>query len=353
MRGSRLAAPVDGARLIRRLQSEVTGADVNVPEVVHRPRRLQALAALEANAESSAEALDRIAALACRVLPAPVVLVNLVGADRQRFVGCSGEWTSTREMPVTHGFCPFALGADEAFAFTDARADPELADNPVVEQLGVVAYAGVPLRAADGEPVGTLCAIDTAPHEWSAEDLALLSDLAASAVAELQLLAASRHVARSRARVRAVAALSAALRPSLPVRDVVDEVMGAVACIGATAVWLLVMDDSGRGLRAAAAAGDDPEVVARHARVPLDAQLALAGVGDGDFLPTRSAVRERVAPVLDVVPDVGSMAWLALEAGDRRLGALGACFADERPLSPEDEEYLAAVAGVVSLSLAR
>ncbi len=329
------------------------GADVNVPDVVHRPSRLRALAALEMNAESSAQALDRIAALACRVLEAPVVLVNLVGADRQRFVGCGGPWTGTREMPVTQGFCPFALGAEEAFAFADARVDPELAADPAVEQLGVVAYAGVPLRAADGEPVGTLCAIDTVPHEWSPEDLALLSDPAASAVAELQLLAASRHVARSQGRVRTLAALSSALGPSRSSQEVAGEVMSALECIGATAVWLLVLDDSGRSLRAGAAAGDGAAVGERHARVPLDAQLALAPAGGSDFLPTRSAVLERVAPVLDVVPDVGSMAWLALQAGDRRLGALGACFADERPLSPEDEQYLAAVAGVVSLSLTR
>ena len=90
---------------------------------------------------------------------------------------------------------PFALGADRAFAFADARAEPALAANPVVEQLGVIAYAGVPLRVADGEPIGTL-AVDHAPHAWSDDDLDYLSDLAASAVAELQLLAAGRRAAR-------------------------------------------------------------------------------------------------------------------------------------------------------------
>ena len=160
-----------------------------VPEVVRRPSRLRALAELEANAESSAEALDRIARMACRVLDVPVVLVNLVGADRQRFVGCGGPepWASMREMPITAGFCPFALGADEAYALEDARVDPGPAANPAVEQFGVVAYAGVPLRAADGEPVGTLCAIDFEPRTWSEDDLGVLADLAAGATAELQL----------------------------------------------------------------------------------------------------------------------------------------------------------------------
>src|SRR5215210_792011 len=144
-------------------------------EVVRRPSRLRTLATLEANAESSAEALDRITRLACRTLDVPVALVNVIGADRQRFLGCGPlpePWASMREMPLTHGFCPYALAADDAFAFSDARTDPALADDPAA-RLGVVAYAGVPLRAGDGEPIGTLCAIDFEPHEWTSDELAL------------------------------------------------------------------------------------------------------------------------------------------------------------------------------------
>lgn len=339
--------------------SRQMAADAGLPDVVRRPSRLRALAALDANAESSAQALDRIAGMACRVLEAPVVLVNLVGADRQRFVGCGGpdqSWASVREVPLTHGFCPFALGAEEAFAFADARANPTLVANPVVEQLGVVAYAGVPLRAADGEPVGTLCAIDHEPHEWSQDDLATLADLAASAVAELRLLAATRQAARHQTRVRTLAALSSALGPALTARDVVDELMPVLDRMDASAACLFVLDESGQALRTTAAAGADPEVTARDARMPLDEQPSLSqvmGTGDPDFLPTRRDVRDRFAPMLEVVPNLGSIALLPLAVGEQRLGVLGVCFADERVLSTEDREYLAALAGVSSLALAR
>jgi GAF domain-containing protein len=335
------------------------GTGPTLPEVVRRPSRLQALAALEANAETSAEALDRIAAMACRLLHTPVVLVNLVGADRQRFVGCGGDepaWASVHEMPLTHGFCPFALGADEAFAFADAHDDPALAANPVVEQLGVTAYAGVPLRAADGEPIGTLCAIDLEPHDWSAADLAILSDLAASAVAELQLLAASRRATRQQGRVRTLGALSSALAPAGSAREVVDQLMPVVEGIDASAVWLLELDEPGQGLRSTATAGADPEVVARHERVPLEAQPPLAqvvGSGEPDFLPTRADVRDRFAPMLEAAPDVGSVALLPLTAGEQCLGVLGVGFPDERPLSDEERGFLSALAGISSLALAR
>ena len=335
------------------------GTDAGPPDLVRRPSRLQAVATFEVNAESSAQALDRIAGMACRLLEAPVVLVNLVGADRQRFVGCGGggpSWQSVREMPLTHGFCPFALGADRAFAFADARANPKLAANPVVEQLGVVAYAGVPLRVAGGEPIGTLCAIDHEPHEWSEDDIEILSDLAASAAAELQLLAATRHVARHQGRVRTLAALSAALMPASSAGDVIDEVAPLIDRMDASAVWLLAPDDSGRALRATAAAGADSDAIVQDAEVPLDAQLPLAtavSTGEPDFLPTRGDVRDCLEPMLEAAPDVGSAALLPLGAGAECLGVLGVSFADERALSADDREYLAAIAGLSSLALAR
>ncbi len=327
-------------------------------EVVGRPSRLRALAELGANAESSAEALDRIARTACRVLDVPIVLVNLVGADRQRFVGCGGPepWASMREMPLTAGFCPFALGADDAYSLADARVDPALASNAAVEQLGVVAYAGVPLRAADGEPIGTLCAIDYEPRTWSQDDLGLLADLAAGVIAELQLLTAARLLARDQARMRALTALSSALVSVETTREVTDEVMRAVDRFDPNAVLLLMLDESGQTLRTAAAAGADSEAAARHADVPLAAPLAPAEAvrtGEPDFVTTRADVRDRFEVLLEVVPDTGAVAVLPLTAGEHPVGALAMCFTDERAFSPDDRAYLAAVGGVSGLALAR
>ena len=332
--------------------------DAEVSQVVHRPSRLQALAALGANAESSAAALDRIARIACRVLKVPVVLVNLVGADQQRFVGCEAPepWPSMREMPLTAGFCPFALGAADAYSLADARTDPAHAANPAVEQLGVVAYAGVPLRAADGEPIGTLCAIDYEPRTWSQSDVMLLADLAESVIAELQLLTATRLMAQQQARLRALTALSSALVPAATPREVIDEVIHGLDRFDANAIWLLMLDESGETLRTAATTGADPEAAARHAEVPLAASLPPAEVvrtGRPDFLMTREEVRDRFGVILEVIPEAGSVAVLPLTAGDQHLGALGVCFASERAFNTDEREYLSALGSVSALALAR
>ena len=329
-----------------------------VSEIVRRPSRLRALAELGANAESSAEALDRIGRLACRMLDVPVALVNLIGADRQHFVGCSGPepWASMREMPLTAGFCPFALGADTAYALEDARSDPAFASDPAVEQFGVVAYAGVPLRAAGDEPIGTLCAVDYVPRAWSEEDLAVLSDLAAEVIAELQLLTATRLAARQRLRLRSLAELSSALAPARTAGDVLAEVGRTVDRLGSPAVWLSLVDESNRTLRTVAADGAAAEGLERQAEVSLAAPLPPAEVarsGEPEFLTTREEIGERFADLAEAVPQAGAAAVLPLTAGDERIGVLGLCFADERAFAAADREYLAALGGISALTLAR
>jgi PAS domain S-box-containing protein len=61
---------------------------------------------------------------------------------------------------------------------------------------GIVAYAGVPVRAPAalglrlaGAVLGSVCVVDFAPRRWSADDVALLEDMAAAITAELEVRA--------------------------------------------------------------------------------------------------------------------------------------------------------------------
>jgi len=329
--------------------------DPDVARVVRRPSRLRALAALDANAESSAEALDRITRVACRSLDVPVVLVNLIGADRQHIVGCRSTpepWASVGDLPLTHGFCPFALGTGEAYALADAREDPSVADNPAVREFGVVAYAGVPLRAAGGEPIGTLCAVDERPHPWSDEEIGLLSDLAASAIAELQLLAATRRAARHASCLRALGELGTALTSAATAQEVSDAVARAVDPLGAQAVWLWRVDASTLRPAAASAQGSAAPVPPRDVR--LDEPLLPAQVardGEPRFLATADAVSEGGG--LAAAGPARAAALLPLTAAETGHGVLGVGFGDERELADDERDYLRAVAGVAGLALAR
>ncbi len=137
----------------------------------------------------AAESLDRLTRLASRLLSAPVALVSLVEADRQVFASQTGlaePWATRGETPLSHSFCQHAVTSGQPLIVTDARKDPLLRGNSAISDLGVVAYAGIPLIVGR-QCVGSFCVIDATPRDWSEDDLALLRDLAASAMTELEL----------------------------------------------------------------------------------------------------------------------------------------------------------------------
>ncbi len=76
---------------------------------------------------------------------------------------------------------------------------------PTVESLGVAAYVGVPLQGPDGQRLGSFCAIDFAPHQWTDTDVEVLSELAASARREIELRARVRQLEAQTARLQEAA----------------------------------------------------------------------------------------------------------------------------------------------------
>jgi transcriptional regulator with GAF, ATPase, and Fis domain len=155
------------------------------------PKRLRALRATGLLDSPPEEEFDRITEIVRRVLAVPVALVSLVDADRQFFKSQAGlpePWASQRQTPLSHSFCQYAVESGEPLVVGDAREHPTLKDNLAVPDLGVIAYAGVPL-ITDGHALGSLCAIDHQPRVWTREQIDLLSDLAQLTVSEVKLAA--------------------------------------------------------------------------------------------------------------------------------------------------------------------
>jgi len=149
--------------------------------LLNDPARLDALHLLNLLDTPVEEAFDRVTRIATRMLSVPISLVTFVDSDRQFFKSSCGlpePWASERETPLTHSFCQYIVGSGQPLLVGDARLHPILQDNLAVPDLGVVAYAGVPLLAPDGQVLGALCAIDGNPHAWSEDEVATLHDLA-------------------------------------------------------------------------------------------------------------------------------------------------------------------------------
>lgn len=152
-------------------------------------RRLRAIAATGLHGREPDEAFDRLTRVTMALLDVPVSLVSLVEPERQFFLSCFGlpePWLTQRETPISHSFCQHCVVSGAPFVVDDARRHPLLENSPAVEDLGVVAYAGVPITTSDGSVIGTLCAIDSNPRAWKDEEISLLSDLAATALSEIE-----------------------------------------------------------------------------------------------------------------------------------------------------------------------
>ena len=154
---------------------------------------------------------DRIARLAQRHFRVSISFISLLDRDRLWFKAKAGLQQS--ETPREASFCAHAIAARLPLVVHDTLLDPRFAENPaVVGEPRVRFYAGIPLRAEDGQFIGTLCIADGAPRRLTDEEFADLRDYAAMAEQELlreDASAVSERLRRSEERFHLLVSTSA------------------------------------------------------------------------------------------------------------------------------------------------
>jgi DNA-binding response OmpR family regulator len=197
-----VAPPADPVAIRAWIQSRLLSPQVVMQApaaIIREPNRIDALTRTGLLDSPPEESFDALTRLASSLLGVPVALVSLVDSHRQFFksqVGLGEPWATRRETPLTHSFCQWVVSEQEGLVIADARNHPVLAHNRALSDLGVVAYAGVPITATSGEPIGSLCAIDTTPREWSDAEIDLLRQLgqvAEASIAVSEAIAAERR----------------------------------------------------------------------------------------------------------------------------------------------------------------
>jgi GAF domain-containing protein len=121
--------------------------------VICHPGRLDALRRYALLDRPAAPALDRLTRLAARMLKVPMAFVTLVKPDRQFYAGAYGlaePAATTRWVPLSHSFCQHVVASAGPLIINDARQHPLVCNNPAIPELGVIAYAGMPLTTSDG-----------------------------------------------------------------------------------------------------------------------------------------------------------------------------------------------------------
>lgn len=146
--------------------------------------RLETLRSLDILDTSPEERFDRLTRMAKRMFRVPIALVSLVDENRQWFKSCVG--LDVAETPRDVSFCGHAILGDGIFIIPNAKEDERFADNPLVTgEPHVLFYAGCPIRAWNGQALGTLCIIDHRPRNLSPDEIEAFKDLASMAEREL------------------------------------------------------------------------------------------------------------------------------------------------------------------------
>ncbi len=175
---STLAAAVDR---ISRLAPTATGAESEPALPDNEDQRLAALAALDWDKGGLAESIDRIAARLARIFQVPVVMVSVVGRDKVVLSNSSGlpdELRRGDSLERRDCICAHVVAGDELLVVEDLSRDRRFGRNAWVREHGMRSYAGAPLWAPGGEPVGVLCLYDTKPRQFSGSDLRQLQESA-------------------------------------------------------------------------------------------------------------------------------------------------------------------------------
>lgn len=168
--------------------ADVVREFVPLPPVTHAPDselgradRLRALERSRLLDSPPEEPFDQLARFTGQLLDVPIVLMSVVDRQRQFFkaqIGLPEPLRATRQTPITHSFCQWVVTGDEALVVEDARRDLLLSASPATVDMGIVAYAGVPIRVGPHETIGSFCAVDMKPHRWDTLELQALSDVA-------------------------------------------------------------------------------------------------------------------------------------------------------------------------------
>ncbi len=144
-------------------------------------RRLIELRGHEIMDTTPEPAFERIARVAARFFAMPMSAVSFVDEYRVWFKASHG--LSQTEAARDASLCAHAILQERVLVIRDTREDRRFVGGPEALRF----YAGAPLRTAEGQALGVLCVMDTAPREFTREDEETLTDLAAVVMDELNL----------------------------------------------------------------------------------------------------------------------------------------------------------------------
>ncbi len=144
--------------------------------------------------------LDELTQLAAFICGTSMAAVSIIGVDRQ-FLKARFGLDATELSHITL-FCQYAMRAEDVFEISDMLQDADFRASPFVTGDPFLRfYAGVALLTPEGLPLGTLCALDTTPHQLSDGQREALRILGRQVAAHLELGRARQQLAEEKEKI--------------------------------------------------------------------------------------------------------------------------------------------------------
>lgn len=304
---------------------------------------------------------DELAAVAAKLLDAPLAFLTVVDEQRSFWAGRVGiPDDGPRQNRVEESFCQYVIRDRAPLIIGDTLLDERVRNNPSVTGLGVRAWAGYPLTDPAGLVLGSFCVVDTVPRAWTDEQVTLLGALAKAASAQVSLPGTAAAVRQSRAdaanlvlaearidrRFQQLAAATIDLATASSMKDLAEIILDrALPAIGSAGGGIAVWTDLDRAVIHVSA---DLEGRART-EVDLNGTHPLAVVartGQPLLAPTPDIGRALSPDLVSVYEWAQRDGWafLPIHVAGRRLGALAVSWRDEHECDPDELRLLSALA---------
>lgn len=158
-----------------------------IQTTVNDPARLTAVKAVQRLELHRDPAFARLIKQATQMLSVPVALISLVDQGMDHIINQTGipkQHAKAGRIDAQPSFCELTIAQDSPVIIDDAANHPTLRLFPSVQYMGVRAHLGIPLHY-NGQAIGNCCVIDYKPRHWTAEDVKILTDLAQTAMKQI------------------------------------------------------------------------------------------------------------------------------------------------------------------------
>lgn len=189
-RRARVTAPpaVPDAKSTRVLDASMTIAHLHIgaPGDAERTREGDELAAATPTDD---DATPRVLAQVGRIIGFPLLFVSVVRGERVGYrvqLGLDPAEAHWRDLRREVTYCTHCVSSGEPFIVQNAGTEPFFRGSKMVTRHRVYAYAGVPIRTSRGIILGTLCALDYAPHAMGPEVVRTLRHFSRVVLAEVE-----------------------------------------------------------------------------------------------------------------------------------------------------------------------